>query len=73
MKWNARVMTDITFDFEIEANCEDEVFEKIGVYLKYVDKGKLDTQLLTIKTLPEDVLTNIFVMETEIEDVYELD
>jgi len=73
MKFNARAFTHITFDFEIEAESEQEVEEMVTQHLKYVAGGKLDDQKITINTDDSTELTNIFVMEVEIEDVYELD
>ena len=73
MKWNARVRTNVTFDFEIEADTEAEVEAQINKYLRYVSGGKPEGQLLSVKTKTDDELTGIFVMEAEIEDVYELD
>ena len=75
MIWNARVEANITFDFEIEADTEDEVRARIkDKYLEYIGGGEAKGQNLTIRNMqPNDALTNIFVMETDIEDVYELD
>ena len=73
MKWNARVFTNVTFDFEIEADTENEVKARIEKYLGYVSGGKPEGQSLSVKTKADDELTGIFVQEAEIEDVYELD
>ncbi len=73
MKWNARVDISATLDFEIEAENEDEVNAQIEYYLKFVGGGKAEGQCLTVKTNPCDNLTHVFVMEKEINDVYELD
>lgn len=73
MKWNARAFTNVTFDFEIEAKSEGEVEAKVNKYLKYIQYGKLEKQRISVKVDKGDELTAIFVMENEIEDVYELD
>ncbi len=73
MKWNVRVFTEITFDFEIEAETEEEVGEKIESYLPYIKGGKTEKQPVSVKVGPDDKLTNIFIEIKEIEDVYELD
>ena len=73
MKWYARVETEVTFDFEIEANSEEEVEAKIHKYLPFIEGGKLKKQPITVKVGKDDKLTNIFVMGTEIEDAFELD
>ncbi len=39
MKWTVRVNTEITFDFEIEAETEEEVNERVRDYLPYLAKG----------------------------------
>ena len=73
MKWNARVFTNATFDFEIEADTQEQVESRINEYLKYVSGGKPEGQAISVKTKPGDELTGIFIADTEIEDVYELD
>jgi hypothetical protein len=73
VKWNARVFAQMTLDFEIEAQNEKEVEAKINMYLPYIEYGKLEKQPLTVKVGNGDKLTNVFIMEKEIEDVYELD
>ncbi len=73
MKWNARVFTEITFDFEIEAETEEDVEESINKYLPYMKGGKLEKQPVSVRVGSNDKLTNIFIEIKEIEDCYELD
>ncbi len=72
MKWNARVFTNITFDFEIEADTEQEVESRIRKYLASAHGGEPEDQALSVKTSPEDQLTGLFVNIDEITDVYDL-
>lgn len=46
---------------------------KAKKYLPYIDRGKLDKQPISVKVSDPDVLTNLFVMDLECEDIYELD
>ena len=73
MKFNARAFTSITFDFDIEAKDEHEAESKVKKYLKYVQYGKLETQKISIDVDADDTLRSCFVMEIEVEDVYEQD
>ena len=73
MKWNAKVFTDATFDFEIEADTEEEVKSRLEQYLEYVPGGEPKGHAISVKTKPGDTLTGLFIMRTEIEDVYELE
>ncbi len=72
-KWNARAFVTATIDFEIEADDPDQVESRVNEYLKHVSGGKPGGQALSVKVQKGDENTGIFIMEAEIEDVYELD
>lgn len=64
-----RVAANITFDFEIIAKSGLEAKSRIQEqYLKYVEGGDIKERGITIKTLPGDQVTEVFVMDTEVED-----
>ena len=73
MKWTVRVNTEITFDFEVEAETEEDVEVRVRDYLPYIDGGGLKKQPISVKVDHKDKLTNVFVMEKEICDAFELD
>ena len=72
MKWNARVSTNITLDFEIEASTEEEVKARIHGYLDFVQGGNPEGQALSLKTKSDDELMGLFIDIDEIVDVYDL-
>lgn len=71
-KWNARAFVNVTFDFEIEADTEQEVERRVKQYLKFVNGGKPETQALSLKTKDEDELTGLFIDVDEVTDIYDL-
>lgn len=73
MKFNARAFCNVTFDFEIEAEDDYTAERKVKQYLKFVQGGKIDKQNINLNVNDEDDVTNIFIMDTEVEDVYEID
>ena len=72
MKWNARVMVNTTFDFEIEAETEEDVRFRVREYLAFAQGGDPEAQPLSIATKSEDKCTGIFISIDEICDVYDL-
>ena len=72
MKWNARVEVSATFDFEIEADTEQQVKSRVREYLAFAQGGKPEGQAISIKTQPEDECTGIFLDIGDICDVYDL-
>ena len=72
-KWNARAFVTVTIDFEIEADDPDQAESRVEEYLKHIQGGKPAGQTLSVKVQEGDENTGIFIMEAEVEDVYELD
>lgn len=71
-KFEIRASVNMTVDFDITAEDETSAERKVENYLKYVSGGKLDNQVISVKTEKDDLLTHLFVMECEIEDCNEL-
>ncbi len=72
MKWNARASVNATFDFEIEADTEQEATLRVREYLRFVQGGKPETQAVSVKTKAGDECTGIFLDTDEVVDVYDL-
>lgn len=64
-------MSEVTFDFSVEAEDEHEAERKIREYVKYVDGGKLDQQKIRMDLPDGDKLTHCFFMDNDICDVQE--
>lgn len=67
--YEIRAEINATLDFKITALNEWEARKRVGNYLRHVDGGKLDKQAISVKCKDGDQLTNLFVMDCEIQDV----
>ncbi len=72
MKWNARAFINATIDFEIEADTEAEVKQRVREYLKFVNGGKPQEQKLSVETKDGDECTGIFLDIDDVTDVYDI-